>query len=359
MSSGISFYFQLLRQGFSLDTCAEIPGRGVTALFGHSGSGKTTLLRALAGLEPGIKGRLSVGEEVWLDSENGVNHPTHQRAIGYVFQDTALFPHLRVDKNLTYGWSRTRQHERHQTPEQIIGTLGLELLLKRYPHQLSGGEKQRVAIGRALLNSPRLLLMDEPMAALDRQRKLEIMPYLERLHAEAEIPILYVTHDLEELVHIADHLLLIERGRITRSGPIETLLADASLPIAQDEDAGALIKTTLTAFDKNYHLSELTFCGGKITVGAIDQPIGSEIRIRIHAKDVSLALQAQENTSVLNIVPCTVTGLSPQGQSRVIVSLDAGGTPLLSRITRKSADKLGLESGMQVYAQIKSVALHA
>ena len=358
MSQAIRFQFKVKREDFNLDATATIPGQGVTALFGHSGSGKTTLLRALAGLEPDVEGKLVVAGQRWLDSEQKINLPTHQRAIGYVFQETALFPHLRVEQNLLYGWRRTAKAERRHKPPQVIDTLGLEPLLKRYPQQLSGGEKQRVAIGRALLNTPQLLLMDEPMAALDQQRKQEIMPYLERLHAEAKIPILYVTHDLEELVRIADHLLLIEQGRIIKDGPFETLLADSSLPIAQDEDAGALIKTRLTAQDEEYLLSELSFCGGTITVGHIDQPIGSEIRIRIHAKDVSLALQPQQESSVLNIVQCRITGITPQGQSRVIVSMDAGGAPLLSRITRKSADKLALVEGSEVYAQIKSVALH-
>ncbi len=358
MSQPIYFQFKVEREDFNLDATATIPGQGVTALFGHSGSGKTTLLRALAGLEPAVEGELVVGDQHWLNTAHGIDLPTHQRAIGYVFQETALFPHLRTEQNLLYGWQRTTEAARRHTPSQVIESLGLEPLLKRYPHQLSGGEKQRVAIGRALLNSPQLLLMDEPMAALDRQRKREIMPYLERLHAEAQIPILYVTHDLEELVRIADHLLLIEQGRIIKSGPIESLLADSSLSIAQEEDAGALIKTTLTAQDEEYLLSELSFSGGTITVAQLNQPIGSDIRIRIHAKDVSLALQPPLESSVLNVVKCRIKSITPQGQSRVIVAMDAGGSPLLSRITRKSADRLVLHEGCEVYAQIKSVALH-
>jgi len=359
VSQAIHFQFRVAREEFSLNASATIPGQGVTALFGHSGSGKTTLLRALAGLEPEVEGELAVGDQIWLNTAQNINLPTHQRAIGYVFQETALFPHLRAEQNLLYGWQRTAKSSRRHNPPQVIESLGLEPLLKRYPHQLSGGEKQRVAIGRALLNSPELLLMDEPMAALDQKRKREIMPYLERLHAEAKIPILYVTHDLEELVQIADHLLLIEQGKIIKSGPIEVLLADSSLPIAQDEDAGALIKTTLTAQDERYLLSELSFSGGTITVSQVNQPIGSEIRIRIHAKDVSLALQPPLESSVLNVVKCHITGITPQGESRVIISMDAAGSPLLSRITRKSADRLALHEGCEVYAQIKSVALHS
>jgi molybdate transport system ATP-binding protein len=359
MSQAIHFRFKIERDDFTLNTTATIPGEGVTALFGHSGSGKTTLLRALAGLEPEVEGELVVGGQHWLNTAEGINLPTHQRAIGYVFQETALFPHLRAEQNLLFGWQRTTKAARQHSPQQVIESLGLEPLLRRYPHQLSGGEKQRVAIGRALLNSPQLLLMDEPMAALDRQRKQEIMPYLEQLHAEANIPILYVTHDLEELVRITDHLLLIEQGSITKSGPIEQLLADSSLPIAQDENAGALIKTRLTAQDEIYKLSELSFSGGTITVGHINRPVGSEIRIRIHAKDVSLALQPPLESSVLNVVKCRVTDITPQGESRVIVSMEAGGSPLLSRITRKSVDRLALQNGCEVYAQIKSVALHS
>ena len=354
--NNINFSFELERGEFRLEADAMLPGFGVTALFGASGSGKTSLLRCIAGLEQ-ARGRLEVNGECWQDSENKLFVPPHQRALGYVFQEAALFPHLQVKDNLEYGWRRTPGKERKGALDHTCDILGIGGLLERYPHQLSGGEKQRVAVGRALLNSPRLLLMDEPMAALDRPRKAEILPYLERLHAEADIPVLYVTHDLEELARIADHLALVENGRILKQGPLAEMFASIDLPIAQDEDAGAVVETQITGHDDEYHLTHLSFCGGEILVGRINRDPGEHLNIRIHARDVSLALQPPGETSILNVVEAVVTEMADQGPGRIMVRLDAGGTPLLARITRKSQSRLGLEAGMQVYAQIKSVAL--
>lgn len=356
MNRGVDLDFELQRGDFGLQATARLPGSGVTALFGHSGSGKTSLLRCIAGLEQ-ASGRLEVNGECWQDSAKGYFLPAHQRAIGYVFQEAALFPHLRVKANLEYGWHRTPKGERRGRLGHATEILGIGGLLERYPHQLSGGERQRVALGRALLNSPRLLLMDEPMAALDRPRKAEILPYLERLHAEADIPVLYVTHDLEELARIADYLVLIEQGRILGQGPLAQMLSDLELPIARDEGAGALIATKITCHDEAYHLSHLSFSGGEILVPRVQRPVGDPLNIRIHARDVSLALQLPGETSILNVVQAVVTDMMEQGPGRVMVRLDVRGTPLLARITRKSRERLGLEPGMQVYAQIKSVAL--
>ena len=214
-----------------------------------------------------------------------------------------------------------------------------------------------MALGRALLNSPRLLLMDEPMAALDRPRKAEILPYLERLHAEADIPVLYVTHDLEELARIADHLVLIEQGRILGQGTLAKMLSELELPIARDEDAGALIETRIAGHDEAYHLTHLSFSGGEILVPRVQRAVGEALNIRIHARDVSLALQPPGETSILNVVQAVVAEMVEQGPGRIMVRLDVQGTPLLARITRKSRERLGLEPGMQLYAQIKSVAL--
>ena len=358
MSEGIAFDFSLRRRGFRLQTKAELPGAGVSALFGPSGCGKSTVLRCIAGLEPATKGSLSVAGEQWFDSARGHTLSTHQREVGYVFQETALFPHLKVRENLLYGWRRTPRQSRRHEPDRVIGMLGLEGLLERYPDRLSGGEAQRVAIGRALLNSPKLLLMDEPMAALDRSRRREILPYLERLRAEAGIPVIYVSHDLEELAGIADHLALMENGRIIRNGPLAEMLVDTSLPLTMEENAGALIDGRLTAHTPEYHLSELEFAGGRLIVSQIDRPLGSEIKLRIHAKDVSITLQATEGTSILNILPARVMEISPQDASRVMVRLDLRGVALLARITRRSLSTLNLQPGMEVFAQIKSVALH-
>jgi len=355
--SGIAFSFELAQDGFQLNAEARLPGTGITALFGASGSGKTSLLRCIAGLERAGKGHIEINGERWQDSAKGLFVPPHQRALGYVFQEAALFPHLRVKANLEYGWQRTPAAEQKGELNHICDILGIGELLQRYPHQLSGGEKQRVAVGRALLNSPQLLLMDEPMAALDRPRKAEIMPYLERLHAEADIPILYVTHDLEELARIADHLALIENGRILRQGPLAEMFASIDLPIARDEDAGAIIKTQITQHDDEYHLTHLQFCGGEILVSRIERAVGEPLNIRIHARDVSLALQPPGESSILNVVQATITEMLDQGAGRIMVRLDAGGTPLLARITHKSQSRLGLEVDMPVYAQIKSVAV--
>jgi len=355
--SGIEFSFELERDDFQLNAKARLPGMGITALFGRSGSGKTSLLRCIAGLEQAGKGQLIVNGECWQDSTKGLFIPPHQRALGYVFQEAALFPHLRVKANLEYGWRRTPKAKRKGNLNHICDILGIGELLQRYPQQLSGGERQRVALGRALLNSPQLLLMDEPMAALDRPRKAEIMPYLERLHAEADIPILYVTHDLEELARIADHLALIEKGRILRQGPLAEMFASIDLPIARDEDAGAIIKTQITRHDDEYHLTHLHFCGGEILVSRIERAVGEPLNIRIHARDVSLALQPPGKSSILNVVQAVVTEMLDQGAGRIMVRLDAGGTPLLARITHKSQSRLGLERGSPVYAQIKSVAV--
>ncbi len=358
MSGGIEFCFELKQGDFRLSAGATLPGIGVTALFGASGSGKTSLLRCIAGLEQAGTGRLTVNGECWQDSTQGLFLPPHRRALGYVFQEAALFPHLPVRGNLEYGWRRTPAARRRGDLNRICEILGIGGLLQRYPHQLSGGERQRVALGRALLNSPRLLLMDEPMAALDRPRKAEIMPYLERLHAEADIPILYVTHDLEELARIADHLALIERGRILGQGPLAEMFARIDLPIARDEQAGAIIRTRIVRHDDTFHLTHLRFCGGEILVSRIQRPPGEPLNIRIHARDVSLALQPPGESSILNVVSAVVTDIADQGAGRIMVRLDAGGAPLLARITHKSQARLGLERGTALYAQIKSVAVN-
>lgn len=357
MISGIEFSFQIALGDFSLNAQGTIPARGITALFGRSGCGKTSLLRCIAGLLQADTAYFRLNNDLWHDSKNGIFVPTHKRAIGYVFQDGRLFPHLSVEQNLLYGHQRTSREDQHSNLQHIIQLLALKPLLTRQPGQLSGGEKQRVAIGRALLCQPRVLLMDEPMAALDRGHKREILPYLKRLHSEAEIPIIYVTHDLDELAQISDNLMLIEDGKIMAQGPLQDVLARTDLPIVRDEDAGALFKTHILEHDEQYHLTRLGFKGGELTVGWIDRPVDSEVRIRIHAKDVSLSLEAPGGTSILNVLPVTIKEMAIHGRGRMIIQLDLGGEPLLARITRKSHDRLGLAIGMQLYAQIKSVAL--
>ena len=284
--AGIDARFQLDWPGFSLDVDLNLPGRGVTALFGHSGSGKTTLLRCIAGLERAPQGWLAVDGEVWQDAGRWV--PTHQRPIGYVFQEASLFAHLTVIGNLRYGMKRNGEAQRVSL-DHAIELLGIGHLLDRKPDRLSGGERQRVGIARALAISPRLLLMDEPLAALDLKRKQEILPYLERLHDELEIPLIYVSHAPDEVARLADHLVVLEQGRALASGPLGETLARLDLPIRLGEDAGAILDATVGAVDHDWHLARVDFAGGSLWARDHGLPVGHRVRMRILARDVSLA----------------------------------------------------------------------
>ena len=347
--------FRIQREDFTLDVQFSAPSRGVTALFGPSGSGKTTLLRALAGLERPTGGYLRVGREVWQDDTRFL--PPHQRSVGYVFQEASLFHHLTVRGNLEYGWKRVRDTQRKISFEQAQTLLDLESLLGRHPQQPSGGERQRVAIARALLTSPRLILMDEPLAALDFSRKAQILPYFERLHEELEIPIFYVSHLPDEVVRLADHLILLEEGKVQGVGAIAEMLTRFDLPLAHDSDAGALIEARVAGYDEHFYLSLLDFAGGRLTLSHQALPLGHRVRVQVLARDVSLTLERQTGTSILNILPATVERMVEENPTQVLVRLNAGGVPLLARITRKSVAALELEPGKTVYAQIKAVAL--
>ncbi|GGK04123.1 molybdenum ABC transporter ATP-binding protein [Pseudomonas matsuisoli] len=344
---------------FDLAVELRLPGSGVTALFGPSGSGKTTLLRCIAGLEARSQGQLTVNGERWQDSASGLFVPPHKRPIGYVFQDANLFPHLTVAKNLAYGQKRVDARERRIAQDHAIELLGITHLLERMPNRLSGGERQRVGIARALLTSPRLLLMDEPLAALDYKRKMEILPYLERLHDELDIPILYVSHAPDEVVRLADHLVLMESGRAIASGETSETLARTDLPLALSEDAGVLIKGRVTGHDAAYGLLSVAFDHGQtLRLAHPPRAIGEPLRIRVQARDVSLSLERPTGSSVLNIIPARVmTVAETDNPAHRLVRLDVAGTALLARITRYSLEQLGLCRDMQVWAQIKSVAL--
>lgn len=353
----IQVRLSLSRQNFHLEVDLAIPARGITALFGPSGCGKTTLLRAIAGLEPQAKGQLQVANTNWQDENSFL--PPHRRPLGYVFQEASLFTHLSVQRNLEYGLKRLPATQRKVSLDTAIGLLGIGQLLDRKPPQLSGGERQRVAIARALAVSPELLLMDEPLAALDVQRKQEILPYLESLHARLNIPVIYVSHSPDEVARLADHLVLMENGGVTASGPISEMLTRVDLPLARGNDAEALIEAEVAAHDETYGLTYLDFPGGRFTVARKDLPTGTQVRLRVIARDVSITLEQQQGTSILNIFPATVDEIVPTSASQVTVRLLAGGVPLLSRITRKSAALLELTPGKTVYAQAKSVALLA
>jgi len=340
---------------FVLDVDLELPARGVTSLFGPSGSGKTTLLRSIAGLDRHRGGRLEVGGVTWQDAERFV--PPHRRPLGYVFQEANLFEHLTVRRNLEYGHKRASPGERKIPLDSAIEWLGVAHLLDRRPTTLSGGERQRVAIARALAVSPRLLLMDEPLAALDETSKREILPYLESLFEELEIPVIYVSHNPEETARLADHLVLLDAGRVVGSGPTPEMLTRLDLPLSHGRDAAAILEARVVSHDEVYHLTDLEFAGGRFTVARRDLPIGEPVRLRIVARDVSLTLEHQTGTSIRNILPAVVDGLVEEDEAKVTVRVLTGGVPLLSRITRKSADELGLEPGRELYAQVKTVVL--
>lgn len=349
--------FQLDYAGFSLDVDLTLPGRGVTALFGHSGSGKTTLLRLLAGLERARRGRLVVGGEVWQDDAASVYRPTHQREIGYVFQEASLFPHLNVRRNIAYGMKRAAGGLGQEPLDQAVALLGIAHLLDRSPATLSGGERQRAAIARALATRPKILLMDEPLAALDNKRKEEILPYLQKLHDELRIPVVYVTHSPDEVARLADHLVMLDAGRVQAAGATTELMTRTDLSLAHGDVAGALLVAMVTGFDPAYGLTHCSLDGGTISLTQPNLHAGDTVRLRIQARDVSLALQDVPDTTILNTLPVTVTDITDDTPGQAMVGLDARGTRLLARITRKSVDALSLRAGMQVYARIKGVAV--
>lgn len=348
--------FSLDRGGFSLEVDLDLPGRGVTALFGHSGSGKTTLLRLMAGLERPEQGELAVNGQVWQDAATFL--PTHRRPLGYVFQEASLFPHLSVGGNLEYGIKRVPVAERKVSLEQAIELLGIGPLLGRKPDRLSGGERQRVGIARALALSPRVLLMDEPLAALDLARKKEILPYLERLHDELEIPVIYVSHAPDEVARLADHLVVMDAGRAVASGPLTETLARLDLPFRLGEDAGVVLDAVVAERDAQWSLAKVDFGGGAVWVRDGGQPVGRRVRLRILARDVSLALTPHNGTSILNTLSAAVVAIADDTHPALaLVRLNVGGSPLVARVTRRSAAALDLVQGKLLNAQIKSVAI--
>ena len=343
-------------EGFALDVDLDLPASGVTAVFGHSGSGKTTLLRCVAGLEH-ARGRIVVNGETWQD--DGIFVPPHRRALGYVFQDARLFAHLSVAGNLDYAARRARPGATSPSRAAIVDLLGIGHLLDRLPARLSGGEAQRVAIARALLAAPRLLLLDEPLAALDHARKQEILPYLERLRDELRIPSLYVTHAPAEVARLADHIVMMEAGRALAAGPLTETLARLDLPIRLGEDVGTVFACRVVERDESWHLARVAFDGGELWVRDIGIALGATTRVRILARDVSISRESLAGTSSINnAVACTIVGHAAEDHpALVLLQLRAGSVPLLARLTRRSAQRLGLVAGQQVWAQIKSVAL--
>ena len=347
--------FRLDWPGFKLDVELTLPGRGVTALFGASGSGKTTLLRCIAGLERAPDGMLTINGETWQGNQCWV--PPHKRPIGYVFQEASLFTHLSVLGNLRYGLRRVDKAQRAGL-DQAVELLGIGHLLERKPEHLSGGERQRVGIARALAVCPRVLLMDEPLAALDLKRKQEILPYLERLHDELDIPVLYVSHSPDEVARLADHLVVMEQGKALACGSLADTLARLDLPIRLGEDAGVVLDGTIGAIDEAWYLARVDFAGGSLWARNVGLSVGRKVRVRVLARDVSLARHQPHESSIQNVLHGCVDAIGEDDHPGLaLVRVKVGGVMLLARLTKRAVAALAIEPGCEVWVQIKSVAL--
>jgi len=341
---------------FELQARFTTAGR-LTALFGRSGAGKTSLINIIAGLLRPDRGRIAVDGTVLADSERGIFVPKHRRHIGYIFQEHRLLPHLTVRHNLLYGRWFTAAKDRRESLDHVVSLLGIGALLDRRPGTLSGGEKQRVAIGRALLASPRLLLMDEPLASLDEARKGEILPYLERLRDEVRIPIVYVSHSIAEVTRLADTMVLLSDGKVAAEGPVADVMSRLDLyPLTGRYEAGAVIEARVAAHDDAAQLTTLAAAAGSLRAPRLELAVGTPVRLRIRARDVMLALQPPTGISALNILPGTVAQMRKSGGPIVELQLDCNGDALLARITQQSVQALGLAVGRPVYAVIKSIA---
>lgn len=348
--------FSLAYAQFELNISEQLPGRGVTAVYGPSGSGKTTLLRCMAGLHHAQEGHCKIGEQVWQDATTFV--PVHQRALGYVFQQANLFEHLSVEQNLRFGFNRIHPEQRNVAYSDAIALLGLDDLLERRPAELSGGQQQRVAIARALLTSPELLLMDEPLANLDSDSKQAIIPYLEHLHDALDIPVIYVSHSLDEILRIADHMLYIDNGKVLANGAINEVLRRNDLPLAHLDEAAVVLQGKIKAHLERDHLSEVTTPVGQFYINKASAALDEPVRIRVAARDVSITLSAAIDSSIQHIFPAHIVDITPSpNPARRLVSLFINEETLLASITARSADKLKLHIGQEVYAQVKSVAL--
>ncbi|WP_374669078.1 molybdenum ABC transporter ATP-binding protein [Ramlibacter sp.] len=355
----IDLDLRLTRAAFELQATLRLPARGVTALFGPSGCGKTTLLRALAGLER-AQGHVRLDGEVWQDDARGLFVPTHARSLGYVIQEAALFPHLDVGRNLDYGLRRTPVAQRRIELAQIVDLLGIGPLMERRPATLSGGERQRVAIARALAASPKVLLMDEPLAALDAKRKREVLPYLERMQRDLGLPIVYVSHSIDEVAQLADHLVLLDAGRVRAAGPFTEVLSRLDLPPLWGDEIGVVLDGVVAERDAHWHLARLDVDGGAAAFWSRDQglPVGRRARLRVLARDVSLTRERQQGTSIGNQLAGTVESLTDDSHPGLaLVRVRVGGIALVARLTRRSADALALAPGLPVWAQVKTVAL--
>lgn len=339
-----------------LDVELALSPSGITAIVGPSGSGKTTLLRSIAGLEPDAEGTLSFGASRWQTSH--LRLPPHRRGIGFVFQQPSLFPHLSVAENLEYGRRRIATHNRRIGPKPVIEALALEHLLERNPARLSGGEKQRVALGRALLQSPSLLLLDEPFSAVDPKHRREIFEAFGQLQRTHSLPTILVSHSLDDVARLADDLIGMKEGRIVAQGPLLDVLPRLTQDLVlHDEEIGSIVEGSVTSTDQDDGLIEVAFSGGELLFPHRPLPTGTPLRVRVLARDVSLTLEKPQKTSILNVLSATVSALQAAQNGQVLVELDCRSTPLLARISDRSARRLRIEPGQQLWVQIKGVAI--
>ncbi|HSI40999.1 MAG TPA: molybdenum ABC transporter ATP-binding protein [Xanthobacteraceae bacterium] len=344
--------------GFRLAAGFTAPPAGITALFGRSGAGKTTIIQMVAGVVRPERGRIVVDDTVFFDSRAGIELPIEARRVGYVFQDARLFPHMSVERNLRYGERRSRAAARPIALGAVVDLLGLKPLLARRPHTLSGGERQRVAIGRALLVQPRLLLMDEPLASLDEARKQEILPYLERLRDELHLPVLYVSHAVEEVLRLADHMVALAEGGIIAAGPVSEVMSRPDLlPVLGRFDLGTILECTVARHDTALGLSSLAFADGELRVPLVDVAPGAGVRARIRSRDVALALSEPVDISVTNRLPGLIAAVERQQGPYADVALDLGHTLLHATLTTESVERLALRPGLPAWALIKAVAV--
>jgi len=358
MSHDLVIRLNLQRDAFKLQLDVQIPSQGITAILGPSGSGKTSLLRCIAGLEKAQQGYITINDHVWQDNTRNVFLAPWQRSIGYVFQESSLFSHLNVKQNLEYGLKRRSESASRHSLHEAIHLLGIESLLHRSTDSLSGGEKQRVAIARALATQPQLLLLDEPLASLDDARRKDIMPWLEKLRDEVAIPMIYVSHSIEEISRLANHLIAIEDGGVVYQGDAITGLTQRRSSSLITDDIGALIEGTITEQDSRWHLALFNFDGGNLWLKDTATLLHKTVRVRILAKDISLTLHKCADTSIQNLLLCAVGAIEDDiHPSQALVELKCGNSLLVARITKKSIDELGIRPGIHVWAQIKSAAL--
>ena len=348
------------RAEFTLSVDIACPDKGITVLSGPSGSGKTTVLRCVAGLERAGHGVVRIAGETWQDSDAAIFRPTWQRPLGYVFQEASLFEHLNVKENLEYGLKRIKSLGAKKSLDDSIELLGIRTLMARRPAALSGGERQRVAIARALATQPRLLLLDEPLSALDFTRRQEVLPWLERIRDEVGTPMLYVTHSADEILRLADHLVLMDRGTVVMAGETAAVLASANSPITMGDDVSVLLNAHITERDERWNLHCVEFDGGRLWASDNGLPVNTKVRVRVLARDVSLTIDEPQPSSIQNhlhgVVQSVVQDSHP---SQSLVRISCGGAVVLARVTRKAVDALDVRPGVAIWAHVKAVAVVA